>query len=121
MKQAIRIDDLFSIKCCNNFGGCASQKIWWSFMSLVLWIAVFKRNLRALKCYVDDTFSFSISRDLELYAEYDSFLPSEQVSLLQLWDEIGPPHEEPKQIPALPSLYVVLVRPFENFSASRVG
>ena len=98
IKQAIRIDGLFSIDRCNNFGGRASQKVWWSFMSLVLWIAVFKRNLRALKCYVDDNFSFAISGDLELYAKYDSFLPSEQVSLLQLWDEIGLPHDEEKQI-----------------------
>ena len=67
-------------------------------MSLVLWIAVFKRNLHALKCYVDDNFSFSIFGDLELYPPYDAFLPSEQVRLLQLWDEITLPHEEEKQI-----------------------
>jgi hypothetical protein len=104
IKQAVRIDEQFSIDRCNNFGGRASQKIWWSFMSLVLWIAVFKRNLEALKCYVDDNFSFSISGNLELYAEYDAFLPSEQVCLLQLWDEIGLPHEEAKQIfgPCIP-------------------
>jgi hypothetical protein len=41
IKQAICIDDQFSIDRCNNFGGRASQKIWWSFISLVLWIAVF--------------------------------------------------------------------------------
>ena len=98
IKQAVCIDDQFCIDRCNNFGGRASQKIWWSFISLVLWIAVFQRNLRALKCYVDDNFSFAIAGDLELYARYDAFLPSEQVSLLQLWDEINLPHEEQKQI-----------------------
>ena len=98
IKQAVCIDNHFCIDRCNNFGGRASQKIWWSFMSLVLWIAVFKRHLRALKCYVDDNFSFSISGDLELYPPYDAFLPSEQVRLLQLWDEINLPHEEEKQI-----------------------
>lgn len=67
-------------------------------MSLVLWIAVFKRNLRALKCYVDDNFSFSVSGDLEIYPPYDAFLPSEQTRLLLLWDEIALPHEEEKQI-----------------------
>src|ERR1700685_2483771 len=35
---------------------------------------------------------------LELYNEYDTFLPSDQVALLQLWDEISLPHEEVKQI-----------------------
>ena len=67
-------------------------------MSLVLWIAVFQRHLHALKCYMDDNFSFSISGDIELYAPYDTFLPSEQVRLLQLWDKINLPHEEEKQI-----------------------
>ena len=67
-------------------------------MSLVLWIAVFKCHLHTLKCYVDDNFSFSITGDVELYAPYDAFLPSEQVQLLQLWDEISLPHEEGKQI-----------------------
>jgi hypothetical protein len=87
-----------SVLTCNNFGGRASQKIWWSFISLVLWIAMFKRNLRALKCYVDDNFSFAVAGNLEFYAKYEAFLPSEQVSLLQLWDEINLPHEEQKQI-----------------------
>jgi hypothetical protein len=60
IKQTICINEQFSIDRCNNFRGQASQKIWWSFMSLVLWIAVFKQFLHALKGYVDDNFSFSI-------------------------------------------------------------
>ena len=98
IKQAVCIEDEFSIDRCNNFGGHASQKIWWSFMSLVLWIAVFECNLRALKCYVDDNFSICLSGDLEFYAKYEAFLPSEQICLLELWDEIGLPHEQEKQI-----------------------
>jgi hypothetical protein len=98
IKQAINIDDHFCIDRCNNFGGRASQKIWWSFILLVLWIAVFERGMRTLKCYVDDNFSFYVDGDLEFYAKYEAFLPSGQVHLLQLWDEIGLPHEEEKQI-----------------------
>ena len=98
IKQVVNIADKFSIDRCNNFGGRASQKIWWSFISLVLWIAVFKRSLEALKCYVDDHFSFSRTGDLEFYEKYEAFWPSDQVKLLQLWDEIGLPHEEDKQI-----------------------
>ena len=98
IKQVVNIDGQFCIDRCNNFGGRASQKIWWSFISLVLWIAVFKRNLHALKCYVDDHFAFCVAGDLELYNKYDAFLPSDQVALLQLWDEISLPHEESKQI-----------------------
>jgi hypothetical protein len=84
IKQAITINDYFSIDQCNNFGGHASQKIWWSFISLALWIAVFKCNLCTLKCYFDDNFSFYIAGDLKLNDEYDAFLPSNQVHLLQL-------------------------------------
>jgi len=98
IKQIINIGGQFSVDRCNNFGGRASQKIWWSFISLVLWIAVFKRSLRALKCYVDDHFSFCITGDLEFYNKYEAFLPSDQVHLLQLWDEINLPHDEQKQI-----------------------
>jgi hypothetical protein len=76
---------------------CFSE-IWWSFISLVLWFAVFKCNLHALKCYVDDNFSFCIVGDFEFYTKYQAFLPSDQVRLLQLWDKISLPHEEEKQI-----------------------
>ena len=42
IKQVVNIDNQFCIDRCNNFGGHALQKIWWSFISLILWIAVFK-------------------------------------------------------------------------------
>jgi hypothetical protein len=61
-------------------------------------IPIFKWDLHTLKCYVDDHFSFCVAGDLELYNEYDTFLPSGRVALLQLWDEINLPHEEAKQI-----------------------
>jgi hypothetical protein len=84
IKQVVNINDQFCVNRCSNFGGRASEKIWWSFISLVLWIAVFKRGLVALKCYVDDHFSFSLAGDLELYNKYEAFLPSNQMKLLQL-------------------------------------
>jgi len=98
IKQIINIDGQFSVEQCNNFGGHTSQKIWWSFISLVLRIAIFKWSLHALKCYVDDHFSFCITDDLEFYSKYKAFLPSDQVHLLQLWDEINLPHDKEKQI-----------------------
>jgi hypothetical protein len=98
IKQVVNINNQFCIDRCNNFGSRASQKIWWSFISLVLWISVFKHLLHALKCYVDDHFSVCIMGDLEFYSKYEAFLPSDQVRLLQLWDEINLPHEEEKQI-----------------------
>jgi hypothetical protein len=83
---------------CNNFGNRGSQKIWQSFMSLVVWILVFKRGLKQLKCYVDDIFSFSKVDDIVFYRPYSRYMPTNQVKVLQLWDEIGLPHEDGKQI-----------------------
>lgn len=83
---------------CNNFGGRASQKIWASFISLVLWIAVFRRNLRTLKCYVDDNYSFAKQGDITFYPPYKKYMPTDQVKLLLLWDEINLPRDEAKQV-----------------------
>ena len=67
-------------------------------MSLVLWIAVFEHSLHALKCYVNDNFSVCLASDLDFYKKYEAFLLSNQACLLELWDEIGLPHEKEKQI-----------------------
>jgi hypothetical protein len=96
--QVVSAFDERRVDRCNNFGGRASQKIWASFCSLVLWIAVFKRNLTSLKCYVDDNYSFAKEGDLSYYAPYKKFMPSDQVKLLLLWDEINLPHDEEKQV-----------------------
>ena len=100
IKQVVNIDCQWSIDHCNNFGGHTSPKLWWSFILVVLWISAFKQDLHALKCYVDDHFSFWVAEDLKLYNKYNIFLPSSQVALLQLQlqDEINLPHEEAKQI-----------------------
>jgi len=47
---------------------------------------------------VDDSFSFEDKRELEWYAPYKKQFPSKLVKLLRLWDAIGLPHEERKQI-----------------------
>ncbi|KAG2340133.1 hypothetical protein BDR05DRAFT_977435 [Suillus weaverae] len=85
------------LDCANVFGGRASQRISHAFMSLVIWIAVFIRLIQAF-IYVDDSFSFAKLRDMSYYVKYRKMLPSEMVTLLLLWDELGIPHEERKQI-----------------------
>lgn len=67
-------------------------------MSLVMWILVFKCGLIHLKCYTDDVFSFSTAGNLTFYPPYNWWMPSEQVIILHLWDEIRLPHENTKQI-----------------------
>jgi hypothetical protein len=59
-----------------------------------------------LKCFVDDNFGFSKKGDLMWYEPYQKRMPREQARLLYLWDELGIPHEERKQIsgPVIPCL-----------------
>jgi hypothetical protein len=83
---------------CNNFGGAGSCKIWLSFMALVIWIAIFIKHLDALKLYVDDTYGFECTSKMAYYAPYSTWYPAKQVALLLLWDELGLPHDQPKQV-----------------------
>ena len=93
---------------CNNFGGRGSCKVWVSFMSLVIWIAIFVKLviwiaifvklLAHLKLYVDDSYGFDEQKNMKFYPRYNKWFPAKQTDLLLLWDELGLPHDEPKQI-----------------------
>ena len=48
--------------------------------------------------YVDDVFSFDPDETLSFYAPYDLYYPLKQTWLLELFDEIGIPHEKHKQV-----------------------
>jgi len=52
--------------------------------------------------YVDNTFSFDEEGNVILYTPYSKWMPHSQVKLLELWDELGIPHKERKQISGLP-------------------
>jgi hypothetical protein len=97
-KQVVSVDGVMRVDRCNNFGGRASLKVWMSVISLVLWIAAFEYFIEQLKCFVDDHFSFAIEGDLTWYEPYHKFMPTPQAKLLCLWDELGLPHEERKQV-----------------------
>jgi len=86
----------------NNFGGRGSPKVWFSFMSLVAWIAIHQRLIDALKTYMDDSFSFECVGNMLYYPPYQCKFLAKQTRLLQLWDEIGLPHERPKQLFGVP-------------------
>ena len=83
---------------CNNFGGKGSCKIWVSFMSLVVWIAIYVKLLAFLKLYVDDSYSFDRADNMKFYPPYNKSFPAKQTDLLLVWDEIGLPHAKPKQL-----------------------
>jgi hypothetical protein len=84
---------------CNNFGGRASQKVYHSVASFVVWITVFKQGLANLKCYVDDHFGVADKADVRWYVPYKKLMPS---TLLELFDELGVLHTEHKQLSGSP-------------------
>jgi hypothetical protein len=98
IKQIVSFQGQCYVDHRNIFRGRASQCIYHAFMSLVIWIAIFKILIHFLYIYVDDSFSFEVKHSLELYAPYKKILPSNLVKLLCLWDAIGLPHKEKKQI-----------------------
>jgi hypothetical protein len=97
-KQVVKLNTSFNVDHCCNFGCHASGGIWGSFFSLVLWIAIALRQILDLFGYVDDVFSFELESNVLWYEPYQKFMPSKQARLLELWDEIGIPHDEAKQV-----------------------
>src|ERR1700722_10148037 len=63
----ITVNNERQVDHCNNFGNRGAQKIWQSFMSLLMWILVFKCGLKNLKCYTDNAYSFSRVGDSTFY------------------------------------------------------
>lgn len=98
IKQIITIEGLRHVDRCNNFGNRGAPKLWVSVMGLVIWVAIHVHGLEHMKVYTDDAYSFEVSGCTEHYAPYNHFMPSKQTRLLSLWDEIGIPHDESKQL-----------------------
>ncbi|KAG2738748.1 DNA/RNA polymerase [Suillus brevipes Sb2] len=98
VKQIVTFDGNRFVDRRNVFGGRASQRIYHAFMSLVIWIAIVKILIYYIYIYVDDSFSFQRKEEMELYAPYHKVLPRNLCKLLRLWDRLGVPHEERKQI-----------------------
>ncbi|KAF8994781.1 hypothetical protein BDQ17DRAFT_1430791 [Cyathus striatus] len=82
----------------NVFGGRESGPLWTSFMSLVDWIATFIKFIPDLCIYSDDVFGAAVANDVTWYEPYQMFMPTLQTRLLNLWDELGIPHECEKQV-----------------------
>jgi len=98
IKQANRIDGSLHIDRNCVFGGWASGCNWIAFMSLVSWIAKKKRNIELLGTYADNTFGPELATNVTYYEHYWKFMPTSQVKILCLWDEINLPHKEKKQV-----------------------
>jgi hypothetical protein len=97
IKQVATIDGVRHVDRCTSFGGRGSCRSYTAFMGLVLWIAIYVKYLSDLFGYIDDNFSFDIDGNVLWYDPYRCYYPTKQTNLLLLWDEIGLPHEKPKQ------------------------
>ncbi|THU77583.1 hypothetical protein K435DRAFT_877665 [Dendrothele bispora CBS 962.96] len=83
---------------CNNFGNRGAGGLWGALMGLVAWIARFIKLLEDIFTYVDDNFGADEEENMLWYEKYEQWMPEKQVRLLQLWDELGIPHEKEKQL-----------------------
>jgi len=98
IKQAVCIDGQYYIDRSNCFGSSASFAIFISVNSLIAWIARKERGIDSLITYVNDLSGPALKGDVDFYAPYNSFFPTPQTTLLCLWDELGVPHKERKQV-----------------------
>ena len=97
IKQIITVDGIRHVDRCTCFGGRGSCRHYTAFMGLVLWIAIFVKLLTDLFGYIDNNFSFDKEGNVMWYSPYQCYYPTKQTRLLQLWDEIGLPHDKSKQ------------------------
>jgi hypothetical protein len=97
IKQIVTIDEARHVDRCTSFGGRGSCRSYTAFMGLVLWVAIVIKLLTDLFGYIDDNFSFDEEGNVLWYERYQCYYPAKQTKLLQLWDEIGLPHEKSKQ------------------------
>lgn len=105
IKQVVTIDGQRHVDRCNTFGNRGGGWNWDSFVSLVNWIGTEKKKIPLLG-YVDDNFGWEFEENKKYYKPYKKHLPTKQARLLELWDELGIPHAEEKQLsgPSLPIL-----------------
>ena len=104
LKQGVRVGDDLHIDRCITFGSSASPAIFIAFNSLVTWIAKNKRGVDFIITYLDDSSGCTWKDDTAYYAPFKKLLPTPQARLLTLWDDLGIPHSEKKQIsgPSIP-------------------
>jgi hypothetical protein len=97
VKQIVTFEGLRRVDRAACFGSRGSQILFMAFMGLVTWVALYVFAIDHLKDYVDDSFSFERADQLLYYPPYRSSYPAKQARLLQLWDELGIPHDQGKQ------------------------
>jgi hypothetical protein len=92
------VDVKRSVDGCATFGNCGSPQIWFLVIGLVMWIAIFVKLIEFIFDFVDDAYGWELEQNTMFYKPYNKYLPKKQAQLLYLWDFLGFPHKERKQI-----------------------
>jgi hypothetical protein len=90
LKQIVKLKGELMVDRVNVFGGSGSGPIFISVNSLVAWVTKYVKAIDDL-IYVDDSFGVDEEGNLVLYLPYGERYPSQQVRLLELWDELRIP------------------------------
>ena len=98
LHQIVCVDGRYHVDRNNNFGNRGAGRVWYTFFSLVLWIAVFVILIADLFTYVDDSYSWEFAENLMYYPPYTKLLPTKQAKFLKLLDDLSIPHEQHKQV-----------------------
>jgi len=96
--QAVTVDGKYHIGRYNTAGSRAGGWIWGSFMSLALWTGAEVKGIPDLLRYIDNDFGWEFINNKKFYRSYNKYLPTKQAHYLKLWDELGIPHDESKQL-----------------------
>ena len=98
VKQINTIQGLRHVDRRNCFGGKSSGSLFIAFNSLVTWIGKNVCQIPDLATYSDDSFGIELARNVTYYKPYCRFMPTNQTKLLNLWNKLGIPHKEKKQV-----------------------
>jgi hypothetical protein len=97
IKQVNTIKQQRHVDRRNCFGGKGSGSLFVACNSLVTWAGKNEYKIADLGTYSDDSFGVEFTRNITFYEPYGRSMPTNQVTLLRMWDELGIPHKEKKQ------------------------
>jgi hypothetical protein len=98
IKQVNMIQRRCHVDRRNCFGGTGSGLLFIGFNSLVTWIGKIEYMIHDLATYSDDSFGVEFTRNITIYEPYGRDMPTSQATLLNLWDKLGVPHKDKKQV-----------------------
>lgn len=96
LRQIVRIQNMFHVDRCVNFGSSASPRIWCSYFSLILWIAATELDISEFNSFMDDTWGINLKSDMVKFK--DRTIPLNQAEFLELFNYLNVPWNWEKQI-----------------------